>query len=77
MRSFTDAEGKAWQAALLDASYGNICLLFSPLRGNDIRQHPMPADNMAEAEEQFAGLDDDALRALLAGAGPWDPGATP
>lgn len=75
MRTFTDPEGNVWQAALLDASYGNISLLFSPLRGNDIRQQDMPADNMAQAQDQLAKLTEDELRALWAGGRPWDPGA--
>lgn len=75
MRTFNDPQGNAWQAALLDASYGSITLLFSPVRGNDIRRHEMPADTMAEAEAQFAGLSDMELMALWAKAQPWNPGA--
>lgn len=75
MRTFKDPAGEVWQAALLDASYGNISLLFSPLRGNDIRRQDMPADNMAEAREQLSRLTDDELRALWADGKPWDPGA--
>lgn len=75
MRTFDDPQGQAWQAALLDASYGNISLIFSPLKGSDIRQQEMPADNMEEAQAQFAALSDDELRSLLAEAQPWNPGA--
>jgi hypothetical protein len=75
MRTLSDPQGNVWQAALLDASYGSITLLFSPLRGNDIRQYEMPADTMAEAEAQFAGLSEAELAALWATARPWNPGA--
>lgn len=75
MRTFNDPQGNAWQAALLDASYGNVTLLFSPLRGNDIRQYGMPADTMDEAQAQFAGFSDAQLLALWEQAEPWNPGA--
>ncbi|CAM5189509.1 hypothetical protein CDEF62S_04194 [Castellaniella defragrans] len=74
MRTLTDPQGHVWQAALLEASYGNVALLFSPLRGSDIRCQEMPADTMAEAEAQFASMADEALLALLEGARPWSPG---
>ena len=31
MRSFDDSHGQHWQAALLDGSYGNVMLVFSPM----------------------------------------------
>lgn len=73
MRTFTDSQGEVWQAALLAASYGNVALLFSPERGSGIRQQPMAADNLAQAEEQLAAMEDDELRRLLASAPAWDP----
>jgi len=75
MRTFIDPQGYGWQAALLDGSYGNVTLLFSPLRASDIRQYQMPADTMAEAEEQFADLSDAELLDLWERASPWSPGA--
>ena len=74
MRTLTDSQGEAWQAALLDASYGNIALLFSPLRGSDLRSCEMPADTLEEAEAQFRTMTDAELRDLLAQAQPWNPG---
>ena len=74
MRTFDDSYGNPWQAALLDASYGNITLLFTPMRGHDIRQCEMPADDMAEAEAQLSKMDDDGMRAMLTEAEPWNPG---
>ncbi|NYT77198.1 hypothetical protein H0A71_09365 [Alcaligenaceae bacterium] len=73
MRSFNDVQGTAWQAALMEASYGAVLLLFSPLVGNDIRSQSMYVENMAEAEEQFTRMTDDELRVLLSEAQPWSP----
>ncbi|HET6586476.1 MAG TPA: hypothetical protein VFG67_01725 [Oleiagrimonas sp.] len=74
MRTFTDNQGKRWQAALLEASYGNIMLVFSPLQGDGIRQQLLGAENLAEGETQLAGLDDAGLLAMLNDAEPWNPG---
>ncbi len=76
MRSFEDADGRHWQAALLEASYGQVLLLFSPLGGNDIRRSSLPAEKLADAEVQLAALGEEELRAMLATAVPWGPGAT-
>ncbi|MFT0548403.1 hypothetical protein ACMHYO_18970 [Allopusillimonas ginsengisoli] len=74
MRTFNDSQGTAWQGALMEASYGAVLLLFSPLAGSDIRSQTMYVENMAEAEEQFTRMTDDELRALLSEAQPWSPG---
>ncbi len=76
MRTVQDPDGKHWQAALLEASYGHIMLIFSPLEGDAIRQRLIDADHLAEAEMELAALDDDQLRVLLTEAQPWDQ-ATP
>lgn len=73
MRNFTDCSGKQWDATLLDASYGNILVIFSPVHGNDTRQKLMPAENQQEAQEQLTNMDEAQLRATLAEAKPWDP----
>lgn len=74
MRSFEDAQGQVWQAALLNASYGNTTLLFSPVHGEEIRQQVLDAATFAEAEAQLYAMDDNALRALLDTAIAWDGG---
>lgn len=74
MRSFDDTQGCTWQAALLEASYGNIALIFSPLRGEGLRQTLMAAQTLPEAEVQLATLDADGLRELLAQSRAWGPG---
>jgi len=71
MRTFDDANGAPWQAALLHGSYGNILLVFSPLSAGDIRQLPLPSENLAEAEALVTSLDAEGLRRLLGQAEPW------
>lgn len=73
MRTFDDSTGRRWQAALLEASYGHIMLLFSPFEGSDVRQKLLDADHLAEAEQWLPTVDEAALRELLAQATPWDP----
>jgi len=73
MRTFEDNQGKRWQATLLNGSYGNIALLFSPIHGQEIHHLPWDVENIAEGENRLADLDDDGLRALLSEAAPWDP----
>jgi len=68
VRSFTDAAGRPWQAALLDASYGGVAVVFSPLQGEGHRTCPLAAAHLAEAMTVFAALDDAGLRRLLAAA---------
>jgi len=75
MRSFDAPDGQRWQAALLEASYGQVLLIFSADRSGELRQHPMPAEHLAEATGELAALDDAALATLLAQAAPWQPGA--
>lgn len=73
MRTFKDSAGRPWQAALLDASYGSIRLVFSPLGEDALRQCPSGAGTLAEALGWLEAKDDDALRALLETAEIWDP----
>lgn len=74
MRTFTAPNGQRWHAALLEASYGQVLLIFSPEQGDGLRQHTMAAEHLAEATEQLAAMDDAALAALLAQAAPWQSG---
>jgi hypothetical protein len=71
MRSFDDLQGGHWQAALLDASYGNVLLVFSHAGDGDIRQLALPAENLRLAEDDLAAMDDARLRQLLAESEPW------
>lgn len=74
MRIFDDDEGARWQAALMMASYGNILLLFNPMKGTDVRKVLIDADYMAEAGARLAALTDDELRGMLKESVAWDGG---
>ncbi|HEX5952657.1 MAG TPA: hypothetical protein VFY94_05710 [Rhodanobacteraceae bacterium] len=71
MRSFDDEHGGHWQAALLEASFGNVLLIFSRIGGDGALRKRLDADNYQEAEQWLAGSDEASLRALLAEAEPW------
>ncbi|TAN03594.1 MAG: hypothetical protein EPN40_00545 [Rhodanobacteraceae bacterium] len=71
MRSFEDAEGGHWQAALMEASFGNVLMIFSRIGGDGVLQKPLDAANYHEAEQLLADANEGQLRNLLAGAQPW------
>ena len=75
MRTFEDASGQAWQAALLEGSYGQLWLVFSPMGGGELRQCPSPAPGRAEAQATLASCAVAELRAWLEAATPWDAAA--
>ena len=77
VRTFDDKDGTRWQAAVLDASYGVILLVFSPLHGDAIRRSQLQVVNLAEGLDWIAAADEDALRAQLGVADPWDPSRDP
>lgn len=77
MRTFDDKDGQRWQAAVLDASYGAILLVFSPLHGDAIRRGQLQVMNLAEGLDWIAAADEDALRGQLSAAEPWDPSSDP
>jgi len=74
MRTFEDDRGRRWQAALLEASWGNVLLLFSALDGDDTRQQLLDAQHMSEAVSRLTAMSEDELRALLSTSSAWDPG---
>ncbi len=71
MRSFEDAKGGRWQAALMEASFGNVLVIFSRIGGDGVLQKPLDAANYHEAEQLLADADESLLRNLLASARPW------
>ena len=71
MRSFDDDRGDHWQAALLEASFGNVLMIFSRIGGEGVLRRMLDTANYREAEQWLAGLDEAALRALLIEAEPW------
>lgn len=72
MRSFEDEHNQAWQAAVLDASYGSVMLIFSQLGSTDLLKGDLPAADLAEAREMLAAMDEAELRLRLAEAVPVD-----
>lgn len=77
MRTFTDAKGGEWQAAVMDGSYGTAVLMFGRIGGDEVLARSLASDvtNLAEAEDFVAALDETALRTMLGSAMPWDGGA--
>ncbi|HET9047769.1 MAG TPA: hypothetical protein VFN29_02225 [Chiayiivirga sp.] len=73
MRSFEDPHGQTWQAALLDASYGVVLLIFSPMHAGELRRYAMPSENLAQAQDALVAMEPEALHRLLAEAEVWDP----
>jgi hypothetical protein len=71
MRSFEDAGGIPWQAALLEASFGNVLLIFSRIGDTGVLHAPLEAANFHEAEQWLAAADPEELQKRLAGAKPW------
>jgi hypothetical protein len=71
MRSFDDEHGSHWQAALLEASFGNVLLIFSRIGGEGVLHKTLETANFREAEQWLADSDDASLRASLAEAEPW------
>ncbi|OOG49889.1 hypothetical protein [Polaromonas sp. C04] len=71
MRSFDDAQGNQWQAALLEASYGSYLVVFSRTGGDEVLKNELNASSLIEAEQLLAAMDEAGVRATLAGAVPW------
>lgn len=72
MRSFDDTDGGHWQAALMEASFGNVLMIFSRIGGEGVLKKPLAAANLPQAEQLLADADEAALRGLLAEAVPWN-----
>lgn len=73
MRSFQDARDQSWQAALLDASYGVVLLIFSPMYAESLRRCTLPSENLAQAQDHLSAMTLEELRQWLSKAEPWDP----
>lgn len=71
MRNFDDEQGRHWQAALLDGSYGSTWVVFSRLGDDGVRKAELSAENMRLAERELLDMDTAQLRALLASSEPW------
>ena len=75
MRSFQDEQGTSWQAALLEASYGHISVVFSPMQGGAIRHHLLDAEHLRQANTLLDAADEDQLRTWLSAASDWTAGS--
>lgn len=71
MRSFDDAQGGHWQAALMEASFGNVLMIFSRIGADGVLHKPLESANFSAAEQLLAEADETRLRSLLAEATPW------
>jgi len=75
MRKITSDDGRVWDVAIHQASYGMHYLLFAARDGEQMRQSLIAASTQIEAEQELAGLAEDDLKSLLAELGPVDPTA--
>lgn len=71
VRSFDDNQCGHWQAAVMEASFGNSLLILSRIGGEGVRVMTVDAANIGEAEQWLATVDDDGLRRCLAEAKPY------
>jgi hypothetical protein len=71
MRSFDDGHGGQWQAALLEASFGNVLMIFSRIGREGVLHKALDTANYREAEQWLADADEARLRTMLSEAEPW------
>ncbi|MGH8427612.1 MAG: hypothetical protein ACRES7_06490 [Gammaproteobacteria bacterium] len=71
MREIQDELGRRWQVAVAFGSYGEQCMVFSCMVGDELRTAPMQAATQREGEVELAGLTDAALHDRLSQAQPW------
>lgn len=72
MRSFDDPLGHRWQAALMEASFGNVLLVFTRIGAEGVLRAPLDVANFHQAEDWLAEAGEDRLREFLARATPWN-----
>jgi hypothetical protein len=72
MRTIEDESGRVWDVAVAAASYGMHYLVFAARAQHDIRQAPMTASTLFDAEQELAALTEEELHRSLAGAVPRD-----
>lgn len=71
MRSFDDTAGHHWQAALMEASFGNVLMVFSRIGDDGVYKKPLATATLGEAEQLLADANPAALQAMLDQAEPW------
>ena len=65
VRSFDDACGGHWQAALMEASFGSTLLILSRTSGDGVLVKPLHTANFGEAEHWLAEAGEAELRQCL------------
>lgn len=73
MRMFEDLQGRLWDVAVAQESYGSLVLVFAERSGAEIRKSQLGASTQIEAEAELGTMSEDALRARLADAPRWEP----
>lgn len=77
MRNITSEDGRLWDVAVQQASYGAHYLLFAARGSDEIRQALMAASTHIEAEQELAAFSDADLLRRLSELPPSKPGEAP
>lgn len=77
MRTITSDDGRTWDVAVQEASYGAHYLLFAARGSDEIRQALMAASTRIGAERELAELSEETLKSRLVDLEPSQPGDTP
>lgn len=77
MRTITAEDGRTWDVAVQQASYGAHYLMFAARGDGEIRQALMVASTHIAAERELAELSDADLENRLAELDAAEPGDTP
>lgn len=74
MRTFEDATGCRWDAAVTAASYGSQQLIFAARNSNQLRSCELVLNSYYEAEQMLLHMSEAELRQWLEKASEWRPG---
>jgi hypothetical protein len=77
MRTITGEDGRTWDVAVQQASYGAHYLMFAARGSDEIRQALMTASTHIDAEIELADLSDSDLKTRLTELEPSEPGEPP
>lgn len=74
MRTFEDAAGRQWDAAVATASYGSQQLIFAARIGSELRACELVMNSHFEAEQMLLRMSEAELRQWLEKASEWRRG---
>jgi hypothetical protein len=74
MRTFEDGNGRRWDVAVAEESYGTQRLIFAERKSAELRSCALDVSSRDAAERMLLELNDSQLRALLAESAEWRPG---